>query len=219
MTRILLVEDDESLGSTLVERLTVEGYEVQWAQTCLEGRGAFKGGRFDLVILDVGLPDGSGFTLGREIKEASLTPLIFLTAMNSAEYRLEGFELGADDYIPKPFHLKELLLRVRKFIEGRKSEATRTLGDLTLDFEGLCLRFSDGHVENLAARDFELLKFLTEESPRVVGRLEILTKVFRANEDTTQRIVDNSILRIRASLGPEHERKLRSVRGVGYQWM
>ncbi len=216
MTKILLVEDDESLGSTLVERLCVDGYDVEWRMSLAAGRESFAESSYDLAILDVGLPDGTGFTLGREIKEHSLTPVIFLTAMNSAEYRLEGFELGADDYIPKPFHLKELLLRIRKLI----SVAQQThVGDLTFNIGSLSITLSDGRTETLSSRDFDLFKFLAEESPRIISRTEIIAKVFRSDEETSQRVVDNSIVRIRNMLGEAYEQRLRSVRGVGYQWL
>src|SRR5689334_221910 len=113
MKHLLLVEDDSSLGATLQERLEKEGYSVDWATTQNEAISFLKSRAPDLVILDVGLPDGSGFDLAKKIKSESLVPFIFVTAMTNAEYRLEGYEIGAEEYIPKPFHLKELLIRVK----------------------------------------------------------------------------------------------------------
>ncbi|HEX4924864.1 MAG TPA: response regulator, partial [Bdellovibrionales bacterium] len=118
MKHLLLVEDDPSLGATLQERLEKEGYSVAWAQSRAEAESAFARKPPDLVILDVGLPDGSGFDLAKLIKKKSVVPFIFVTAMTTAEYRLEGFEIGAEEYIPKPFHLKELLLRVKHVLDN-----------------------------------------------------------------------------------------------------
>ena len=122
MPRVLLVEDDLSLGRTLTERLERERLEVVWARTVAEAQAQLPGQSWDLAILDVKLPDGSGFGLARELKRTSLIPIMFMTALNSAENRLEGFEIGADEYLPKPFHLKELILRVRAR-EARRARA------------------------------------------------------------------------------------------------
>ena len=113
MSRVLLVEDDMSMGRTLVERLVRDNLEVAWAQTIADAERQLGAGTWDLAILDVKLPDGSGFGLARWIKKTSTVPVMFMTAQNSAEARLEGFEIGADEYLPKPFHLKEFLIRVR----------------------------------------------------------------------------------------------------------
>ena len=120
MPRVLLVEDDASLGRTLTERLERERLEVVWARTVAEAQAQLQGQSWDLAILDVKLPDGSGFGLARELKRTSLTPVMFMTALNSAENRLEGFEIGADEYLPKPFHLKEFILRVRHVLATQR---------------------------------------------------------------------------------------------------
>ena len=214
---ILLVEDDESLGSTLVERLSEEPYVVTWVRTVHDALTSLLINEYDLHILDIGLPDGSGFNVAREVKLSRHTPIIFLTAMNSAEYRLEGFEIGCDDYIPKPFHLKELLLRIAKVFEGRLSSKTKRSSGIVLHQESYSVNLPDGRTAELTQRDFELLSFLIEVSPRTISRDEILQKVFHS-ETQTNRTVDNSIVRIRTALGIFGEGKLRSVRGVGYQW-
>jgi two-component system phosphate regulon response regulator PhoB len=215
---ILLVEDDESLGSTLVERLSEEPYEMTWVRTVKDALIALASRSFDLHLLDIGLPDGSGFNVAREIKLTSHTPIIFLTAMNSAEYRLEGFEIGCDDYIPKPFHLKELLLRIAKVFEGRLEQKTKRSSGMVLHAESYSVVLPDGRTAELTQRDFELLSFLIEVSPRTVSRQDILERVFQSDAQTS-RTVDNSIVRIRTALGTFGEGKLRSVRGVGYQWL
>jgi two-component system phosphate regulon response regulator PhoB len=215
---ILLVEDDESLGSTLVERLSEEPYDLTWVRSVKDALSHLEEKAFDLHLLDIGLPDGSGFNVAREIKLKHHTPIIFLTAMNSAEYRLEGFEIGCDDYIPKPFHLKELLLRIAKVFEGRLEQKTKRASGMVLHAESYSIVLPDGRTAELSQRDFELLSFLIEVSPRAVARQEILQHIF-CSDAQTNRTVDNSIVRIRTTLGTFGEGKLRSVRGVGYQWL
>ena len=108
MKRLLLVEDDRSLGATLHERLLREKYDVTWVETKQRALKKLDEGIWDLVILDIGLPDGNGFELARHIKETRKLPIMFMTALSTAEHRLEGFEIGAEEFVPKPFHLKEL---------------------------------------------------------------------------------------------------------------
>jgi len=143
MTSILLVEDDRSLGATLRERLGEEGYTVTWAESCGAATSALGAGAFDLLLVDVGLPDGDGFELVRSFG-SDAPPIIFLTAMTSAEHRLTGFELGAVDYVPKPFHLKELLLRIKRVIESTRTSRRVMVGTSTIDRESMSLRFEDG---------------------------------------------------------------------------
>src|SRR5436190_9804718 len=121
MARVLLIEDDPSLGQTLNERLLREKLDVRWVQTVASAEESLRDGRWDLAVVDVKLPDGSGFGLARLIKRTSLTPVMFMTALNSAENRLEGFEIGADEYLPKPYHLKEFLIRVRHVLARRQA--------------------------------------------------------------------------------------------------
>ena len=106
MKHILLVEDNDSLGSTLQERLQKEGYQVCWVPTLAEAREAFDREVCDIILLDIGLPDGSGFSFAEQVKAKTKVPIVFMTAMSSAENRLQGYELGAEDFIPKPFHLQ-----------------------------------------------------------------------------------------------------------------
>src|SRR5438132_4121169 len=113
MKRLLLVEDDRSLGATLCERLQREKYEVYWAETKQRALKKLGEGLWDLVILDIGLPDGSGFELARHIKEKTSLPIMFMTALSTAEHRLEGFEIGAAHFVPKPVHLSELVRCVK----------------------------------------------------------------------------------------------------------
>jgi DNA-binding response OmpR family regulator len=223
VTTLLLVEDDQSLGATLLERLRKESYTVVWARTLADAKRALAESAVDLAILDVGLPDGSGFDLARFVRSSSRVPIVFLTAMNSAENRLEGYEIGGDEFIPKPFHLRELLLRIQRVIERTKNSRSVTSGQVTVNFEAMSVSFPDGSVEYPAARDFKLLQLLVEHAPNVVSREQVLKSIFPATstqeELPTERTIDNSILRLRQLLRKVPGEYIRSVRGIGYQWI
>jgi DNA-binding response OmpR family regulator len=224
MKSLLLVEDDRSLAETLCERLQKEGYSVLWSDSVLSASAKLSTDKFDLVILDVGLPDGSGFEIAKKLRggEFSATnrsaPFIFLTAMTSAEYRLEGYELGAEEYIPKPFHLKELLLRVKHVLENHSAQPVLALQGREIDWDALEVR-SDGKViERLQVRDAMLLRLLVARSPAVVSRDEILDKIWGETNFPSSRTVDNAVVRLRQVLGEQNASRIRSVRSVGYQW-
>ena len=139
MARVLLVEDDASLGRTLAERLERDRLVVQWVQSIGEASEQLRSGAWDLAIVDVRLPDGSGFGLARQIKRTTTIPVMFMTALNSAENRLEGFELGADEYLPKPFHLKEFMLRVRHVLSTQHSRRVAHAAGRTIDLDALTI--------------------------------------------------------------------------------
>lgn len=213
--RLLLVEDDPTLGVTLKERLANEGYQVQWAATASAARAAFRErADWDLVLFDVGLPDGSGFELAAEWKNK--VPFLFVTALSDAEHRLNGFELGAEEYIPKPFHLKELLIRVKHVLENHAVKRIVQAGGSEIDFHALTVRDAKGDVHRPAAKDFQLLSLLIDRAPRVLTRDEILDAVWGKDHLGNSRTIDNSIVRLRGLFTAS---PIRSVRGVGYQWV
>jgi DNA-binding response OmpR family regulator len=218
MARVLLVEDDSSLGRTLCERLQKENLDVTWAQTVGAADAALASGRWDLAILDVTLPDGSGFGLARQIKRSSLIPVMFMTALNSAENRLEGFESGADEYLPKPFHLKEFMLRVRHVLATQRVPEVLNAQGRQIDLTALSVITPDGERSFLQVRDARVLKLLIAAAPSAVDRSEILDRVWGQDQYPTTRAVDNSIVRIRQALQDEDGGLIRSVRGIGYQW-
>ena len=218
MKRLLLVEDDRSLGATLCERLQRENYEVSWAETKQRALKKLDEGLWDLVILDIGLPDGSGFELARHIKGNSSLPIMFMTALSTAEHRLEGFEIGAEEFIPKPFHLQELLLRVKHVLESHPVQRRTTCNGRVIELENRVIVQPDGQREYPAARDFELLQLLITSSPRVISRNQILDQLWGEDKFLNQRTVDNMIVRLRQLLGDVNSTCIRSVRGVGYQW-
>ena len=218
MKRLLLVEDDRSLGATLHERLMRESYDVAWAETKQSALRKLNEGLWDLVILDIGLPDGSGFELARHIKETTSLPIMFMTALSTAEHRLEGFEIGAEEFIPKPFHLRELLLRVQHVLDNHPVRHQVKCHGRTIDLDSRSIMQPDGQREHPAARDFDLLQLLITSSPRVVSRNQILDSLWGEDRFLNQRTIDNMIVRLRQTLADTDSSCIRSVRGVGYQW-
>jgi len=218
MTRLLLVEDDRSLGATLRERLAREGYDVLWVETQARATVELKSAWWDLVILDVGLPDGSGFELAREIKASSAIPIVFMTALGSAENRLEGFEIGAEEFIPKPFHLRELMIRVRHVLENHAIRPHIACNQRVIDLNARAIMQPDGQREYPPFKEFQMLQLLIVAAPRVVSRDEIIDALWGDESLPNQRTVDNLIVRLRHSLGDVGGQFIRSVRGVGYQW-
>ncbi|MGZ3654490.1 MAG: response regulator transcription factor [Bdellovibrionota bacterium] len=217
--RLLLIEDDPTLGVTLKERLANEGYLVSWAASAAAARATFKEHTdWDLVLFDVGLPDGSGFELAAEWTSLqNRVPFLFVTALSDAEHRLHGFDLGAEEYIPKPFHLRELLMRVRHVLENHaRVREPLHAGGSTVDFGALTVRTDAGEVHRPAAKDFQLLTLLIDRSPRALTRDEILDAVWGKDHFGNARTVDNAIVRLR---GLFTDSPIRSVRGVGYQWL
>jgi DNA-binding response OmpR family regulator len=218
MKRLLLVEDDRSLGATLHERLLRETYDVAWVETKQSALKKLSEGLWDLVILDIGLPDGSGFELARHIKQNRALPVMFMTALSTAEHRLEGFEIGAEEFIPKPFHLRELLLRVQHVLENHPVLHQISCHGRTIDLDNRAIVQPDGHREHPPSRDFDLLQLLITSSPRVISRNQILDVLWGEDKFLNQRTIDNMVVRLRQTLGDGDGACIRSVRGVGYQW-
>jgi len=216
--RLLLVEDDRSLGATLRDRLSRERYDVSWVETRQRALKKLSEGLWDLVILDIGLPDGSGFDLARHIKSQKLVPVMFMTALGSAENRLEGFEIGAEEFIPKPFHLRELLLRVKHVLENHPVRHQVTCNGRLIELDSRAIVQPDGSREYPASHDFELLQLLISSTPSVISRNQILDSVWGEDKLLNQRTIDNMIVRLRQSLGDTSSKYIRTVRGVGYQW-
>ncbi|MGK5082258.1 response regulator transcription factor [Bdellovibrionota bacterium FG-1] len=229
ITRLLVVEDEINVGATLVERLKKETFDVTWAKTAEEALFEVRGRHFDLALMDVGLPDGSGFDVAAELRKLHpTTAIIFITAFGSAEDKIRGLELGAEDYVVKPFHLRELLLRVQNglkraryltagLLEPSAHEAV-VVGQASIDFT----RFeahSKGVKTSLTHKEVALLKFLVDRQGKVVSRDEILNQVWSEDEFPTSRTVDNFIMRLRrlVEVDPENPQLIRNIRGVGYQ--
>lgn len=217
MKKILLVEDDRSLGETLKERLEKE-YQVEWAQTQAKAIQLIEKESFDLVILDVNLPDGDGFNIAEKTQLHKKTNVVFLTAQGDAQSRLKGYELGAEEYIPKPFHLKELLIRVKHVLDSHVKVNQIQLKNTLIDFNQMLVRKENGQIEYPTQTDMKVLELLISKSPNPVTRDEIMDFVWGQDKNPNLRTVDNAIVRIKKILGPENDNHIRNVRGVGYQW-
>ena len=219
MKKIMVVEDDPVLGKLLTNKFSEE-HQVTLFTNKLDALAAIRGGNlFDLIVLDVGLPDGSGFEIAENIKLQNLkTPFIFLTAQADANSRLQGYEMGADEYIPKPFHLKELVIKVEHIFDQHKVKNELVLENSVINFNELSLKNADGSIEYPAANDLKVLQFLIQSSPNVVSRDDILNFVWGSDKNLNHRTVDNTIVRLKKLLGTS-EGFIRSVRSVGYQWL
>jgi two-component system alkaline phosphatase synthesis response regulator PhoP len=225
MADLLLLEDEANLGSTLKERLVLEGFSLSWAKSVAEAKQSLDHGIFDLALLDVNLPDGSGFDIARLIRDRHpKTAVVFLTAAGTPEDRVHGLELGAEDYIVKPFNFKELSLRIQnvlkrvRFVSGNGNEAPRIrIGRAQVNFLDYHIE-TDGKKTALSHKECTLLKLLYEKRGQVVSRDEILDLVWSEDEYPTPRTVDNFILRLRKLIEPDaaNPTLIRSIRGVGY---
>ena len=219
--RIALIEDDADLSFTIRLNLEREGYEVANFTNGLEGLMHVQQGGFDFLILDLNLPDLDGFTICREIRRTPVTaslPVLMLTARSSEQDRVMGLELGADDYLVKPFSVRELLARVSAILRrsgGTEAEAT-VYDDGELRIDGRTLRvYVKGEEVRLAKKELELLWMLVRNRPAVVSRNRILSEVWQVADDVETRTVDAHIRNLRKKIGKD---RIRTVIGYGYRF-
>jgi len=214
--RILIAEDDSAIVEFVEKGLRASGYTTT-AVSDGESANAFaRSGLFDLLVLDIGLPQRDGFTVLRQLREARVNlPVIILTARDSVSDKVAGLEGGADDYLPKPFAFEELLARVRlRLRSGRTPEATvLKAGELTLDLRTRRARIADREVE-LSARQFALTELLLRHPGEVLSREVILSHVWGIDDDPGSNVVDVYIRYLRQKLGAE---LIETVRGMGYR--
>jgi len=224
---ILLVEDEESLAVGLEYNLGEEGYRVIRAADGAQALERFDSEPIDLIVLDLMLPHLDGFEVARWVRDRSpQIPILMLTARTAPADRVRGLELGADDYLTKPFHLKELLLRVQGMLR-RKSWYRKTLeqgarysfGDIEVDFSSLLCTTPDTSFR-LTPLEAALLKYLIENRGRVVPREELLENVWQTKAGVATRTVDNFIVRLRRYFEPDpsQPQHFRNVRGAGYEF-
>lgn len=221
MTRILLVEDEPALARGLVDNFRHEGYEVRHVSRGDEAFAAARAERPDLVILDLMLPGRSGLDVLRDLRAAQdSVPVLVLTAKGEVVDRVVGLELGADDYLPKPFALAELLARVRALLR-RAAQAPPaeelTLGDVHFDFRALSAK--GRQAEALTTHDILVLRVLALHRGAVVRRADIVEEVCGLDSEATLRTVDNHVLALRRAIGddPRRPRFIHTVRGEGYR--
>lgn len=222
--RILLVEDELSLAEGIKLNLELEGLPCEWITRGDEALKRILNDTYDLVILDVMLPGMDGFSVCERVRGAkNFTPILFLTAKNTEDDRVHGFETGGDDYLGKPFQVKELLLRVRAILRreawyrNRSLPSRQNFGNYWVDFDNFCGE-GPGGVFQLGVKECMILKLLMERPNQVVSRNEILEKVWSDETYPTTRTVDNFIVRIRRVMENDahHPRWVHTVRSVGY---
>ncbi len=225
MSRILIVEDDPAILRGLTDNLKLESYEVLTATDGEAGYRLIGERKPDLIILDLMLPKLSGYEVCRKVRgEGGTTPILMLTARGEEGDRVLGLDLGADDYITKPFSVREVLARVRAVL--RRSQPATTLpaevrfDDVVVDFEGYEARRGDREVE-MTRKEFGLLRVLAARAGQVVARDELLNEVWGYENYPSTRTVDNHMASLRAKLepNPAEPRHLLTVHGVGYKFV
>jgi two-component system alkaline phosphatase synthesis response regulator PhoP len=226
--RILLVEDEEHLRDAIQMNLELEGYHVV---TVKDGKTALEKAlneRYNLIILDVMIPEMDGFEVCERIRlENQQVPIIFLTAKNTGQERVQGLKLGADDYLAKPFNLEELLLRAASLIQrgvdrgkGSHSPQIFKFGNNSIDFNSYQISTYEGETLTLSKKEIQLLKLLTDRRGEVVSRRQILEIVWGYDIFPSTRTIDNYILAFRKYFeeNPRTPQYFHSVRGVGYKF-
>lgn len=219
--RVLIVDDDTRLSAMLADYLSGNGYTVQTAASSKAGLTDLGRHAPDAVILDVMLPDLDGFETCRRIRAVSDVPILMLTAKGEETDRIVGLELGADDYLPKPFNPRELLARLKAILRRRNSSATvsRTLrfGRLEIDPGSRSVRI-DGRECALTSHQFDLLVALAESPGRTLSREQLMDAVKGEELEAFDRSIDVHVSRIRAAIesDPKHPRRIITVRGAGY---
>ncbi len=224
MTRVLVVEDEESISDPLSYLLRQEGFEVAVAATGPEGLAEFDRGGADIVLLDLMLPGLSGTEVCRALRAKSSVPVIMLTARDSEIDKVVGLELGADDYVTKPFSSRELVARVRAVLRRRgepavdDAAATLEAGPVRMDVERHTVTV-DGDQVALPLKEFELLELLLRNAGRVLTRGQLIDRVWGSDYVGDTKTLDVHVKRLRAKLEPDpaHPQHLLTVRGLGYK--
>lgn len=217
--RVLIIDDDARLCAMLEQYLAQAGYQVTSRNTAVDGLAEQRRAPADAIILDLMLPDGSGLDVCTRLRERSGVPIVMLTARGDAMDRVVGLELGADDYLPKPFEPRELLARLRTVLRRGQHVVNPTMrfGRLEIDREARQVRI-DGHVRPLTGHQFDLLVALAERAGRVVSRTQLLEAVGDRALDTFDRTVDVHVSSIRAAIEDDAKepRRIVTMRGAGY---
>ena len=219
--RVLVIDDDRKLCSLLSDYLGEAGFEVATAQRADDGLRMIKAHHPGIVILDVMLPDMDGFEACRTIRRSSAVPILMLTARGEVTDRVVGLELGADDYMPKPFEPRELVARIQAILRrGRTAEEVWTFGSLRVDPQRRSAFLNDEPVP-LTTAEFDLLELLIRSRGRVLTRSSILDGVKGEAWDAFDRSIDVLVSRLRQKLGddPRRPRYVRTVRGTGYAFV
>lgn len=220
--RLLMIEDDDDLSSMVAEYLGNNGMQVTTRPDATKGLNTLRQDQFDAVILDIMLPDLDGFEVCRKIRAVSAIPILMLTARGDELDRIVGLELGADDYLPKPFNPRELLARLRAILRRasgalNQHDTTLHFGQLEIDPSARLVRLN-GEPRNLTGHQFELLWALAKNAGRVLSRERLMDMVRGEELEAFDRSIDVHISRIRAAIedDPKHPSRIITIRGTGY---
>jgi DNA-binding response OmpR family regulator len=218
--KVLIVEDQERLGHFLEQGLKECAYTARWVKTCADARDALAETSFDVILLDLGLPDGDGIDLLRQWRQAGFNePVLILSARDSVADRIKGLDVGADDYLPKPFSFEELLARVRSLVRRQSS-----VKNVVLEHRGIRVDLLSHTVQlegkpiDLTSREYALLEIFMQNPGRILTRTLISEKIWASHFDVDTNLLDVYMSRLRAKLELAGEKPLfKTVRGVGYQ--
>ncbi|MCB9653759.1 MAG: response regulator transcription factor [Deltaproteobacteria bacterium] len=222
--RVLVVEDDEAIRNGIVDALAFEGYEVFEAATRAAGTRMGLEMAFDIILLDLVLPDGSGHDVLGEVRSARPTvPVVMLTALGQEEDKVRGLKLGADDYVVKPFSLKELLARLeavlRRSAERPRDVKILELASCSIDLERAEIRYPDGTRAEISERERDLVSYLAQNAGRVVSREELLGRVWKLPASLVRtRTIDVHVARLREKLRDDESVIITTHRGRGYSF-
>jgi DNA-binding response OmpR family regulator len=218
--KVLIVEDQERLGQFLERGLKECTYTVSWVRTCKDALDALAESSYDVVVLDLGLPDGDGIDMLRKWRTAGFNePVLILSARDSVEDRIKGLDVGADDYLPKPFSFEELLARVRSLVRRQSS-----VKQVVLEHRGIRVDLLSHTVQvsgksiDLTSREYALLEIFMQNPGRILTRTLISEKIWASHYDVDTNLLDVYMSRLRAKLETTPDKPLfKTVRGVGYQ--
>ena len=217
MARLLIVDDEEKIREMLGKYASHEGYETVLASDGKEALELFRNGDFDLVILDVMMPEMDGYETLKRMKEIRDVPCIFLTALGQEYDRIYGFDIGAEDYVTKPFSLKELMMRIKVILKRENRDSSRiVVKDLVLD-EGAHTVTVNGERVDLANKEYELLLYLLKNRGNALTRQAIISKVWGYEYDSDDRTLDTHMKLLRKDL-KEYGSCITTIRGVGYRF-
>jgi len=220
--KILLAEDDKNLGSILKEFLQLKDYEVKWSLDGVEAWKIYNETKFDLCLFDIMMPQKDGFTLAKEIRKTDKEiPIIFLTSKSLPEDKIEGFKIGGDDYITKPFNTEELLLRIKAILKRTQKDANTNqttqfkIGKYKFDSDSRMLKFGNNTI-TLTSKESELLKLLCEHENKILKREIALNMIWKESNYFTARSMDVYITKLRKYLSEDTSVTITNFHGVGY---
>ncbi|CAM4030702.1 response regulator transcription factor [Roseateles saccharophilus] len=219
--KILVIEDQERLGRFLQQGLSECSYTVTWVRNCADASDALAESSYDAIVLDLGLPDGDGLDLLRRWRASGFKePVLILSARDGVQDRVKGLDLGADDYLPKPFSLEELLARVRSLVRRQS-----TVKQVVFEHAGIRLDLlshtvqMNGKPVDLTSREYALLEVFMQNQGRILPRTLISEKIWSSHYDVDTNLLDVYMSRLRAKLEVPGKQLFKTVRGVGYQFI